>query len=198
MGMNRYFLYLVLLNMLTNVIIFVPRFMIHYRFNGMIFSILIATVIGMGLMYLDAKIYSSFPGQGLPEILENRLNKPLKVIIFVGFSLFWFSAGLLTLLGYVDILHRFINPEQSKTVLLLIFLLILCFVIQMPTQKIIYLLEITLIINVPMIGFIFFKAITSEYLSWDSIFEAGTHVFTPPKLSAIAVASYVFQVTQTS
>lgn len=190
--MNRYFLYILSLNMLTNVIIFVPNFLIKYRFDGAILSIVIAIVIGMVLIYLDTIVFSRFPGKGLPEILENRMKKPYKIIMLVGFSLFWFSAGLLTLQGFIDILHRFINPELSKVWLLSAFLLIICFVIQLPTQKVIYLLEIILIINVPLIGFIFFQAILSDYLSWNSIFEVGTHVFEAPKLTPIAVASYVF------
>lgn len=190
--MNRYFIYLVVLNMLTNVIIFVPKYLIQYRFDGLIPSMLIATVIGIGLMYLDTIVYSRFPGQGLPEILEHGLNKPLKIIILFSLSSFWFIAGLLSLLGYIDILHRIINPELSKVWLLVAFLAVLGFVIQLPTQKIMYLLEIILFLNVPFIGFVFFKAVTSNYLNWDSIFEVGTHAATVPKLNPVAVASYVF------
>jgi spore germination protein KB len=191
-GMNRYFLYLVLLNMLTNVIIFVPRFLIQYRFDGMLTSIILAIVAGMTLMYVDAVVFARFPGQGFPEIIQNRLNKPLRILILVIFAIFWFFAGLLTLLGYIDILHRFINPELSKALLLPIFLLILCFVIQFPTKKIMYLLEIILFVNLPFIAFIFIKAVTSDYLSWDSIIEVGNHFYSMPSINAMAVASYIF------
>jgi spore germination protein KB len=190
--MNRYFLYLVILNMLTNVIIFVPKYLIKYRFDGLILSLLIATVIGIGLMYVDTIVYSRFPGQGLPEILEDRLNKPLKIIVLGSFSAFWYTAGLLSLLGYIDILHRIINPELPKVWLLVAFLVVLGFVIQLPTHKVMYLLEIIVFLNVPFIAFVFFKAVTSDYLNWDSIFEAGTHAATVPKLNPIAVTSYVF------
>ena len=190
--MNRYFLYLVILNMLTNVIIFVPKYLIQYRFDGLILSMLLAIVIGIGLMYLDTIVYARFPGQGLPEILDLGLNKPLKIFVLVGFSFFWFIAGLISLLGYIDILHRIINPELSKVWLLVAFLVVLGFVIQLPTQKVMYLLEIILLLNVPFIGFVFIKAVTSDYLNWDSIFEVGTHAATVPKLNPVAVASYVF------
>lgn len=190
--MNRYFIYLVLLNMLTNVIIFVPKFLIKYRFDGMLFSIIIAIFAGMLLMYIDAKVYARFPEQGFPEIVNYRMKMPLKILVLVGFAIFWFSAGILTLFGYIDILHRFINPELSKVWLLVIFLLILCFVIQLPTKKIMYLLEITLIINVPFIAFVFIKAVSSDYMSWDSVFEVGTHFYTMPNIQSVAVASYIF------
>lgn len=178
--------------MLTNVIIFVPKFLIIYRFDGAFMSIIIAIISGMVLMYLDIIVFARFPGKGLPEIIENRVKKPLKIIFLIGLSFFWFTAGLLTLLGYIDILHRFINPDLSKVWLLVIFLVVICFVIQLPTQKVMYLLEIILLINVPLIVFIFIKALSSDYLNWDSIFEVGTHFFTMPKLKPIAVASYVF------
>lgn len=191
-GMNRYFLYLMLLNMFTNIIIFVPKILISYRFDGVIMSIIIAIFISMGLIYLNTKVYARFLGRGLPEIIDNKLKKPFKISLFVGFSTFWFSAGLLSLLGFIDILHRFINPELSKVWLMAIFVAVICFVIQFPTQKVMYLLEIVLLINVPLIGFIFFKALVSDYLSWNSIFEIGTHFFTPPKMVPIAVATYAF------
>jgi spore germination protein KB len=178
--------------MLTNVIIFVPKYLIQYRFDGLIVSMVISTIIGMGLMKLDTIVYSRFPGQGLPEILEHGLNRSLKIIILVSFSVFWFIAGLLSLLGYIDILHRIINPEMSKVWLLVAFLAVLGFVIQFPTQKVMYLLEIILFLNVPLIVFIFIKAVTSDYLNWDSIFEVGTHAVSVPKLNPVAVASYVF------
>lgn len=191
-GMNRYFLYLILLNMLTNIIIFVPKILIKYRYDGAIMSIIIAIFIGLALMYLDTKVFARFAGRGLPEIIDNKMKKPYKISLLVGFSLFWFTAGLLSLLGFIDILHRFINPELSKFWLMAIFLAVICFVIQLPTQKVMYLLEIVLLINVPLIGFIFYKAVFSDYLSWDSIFEVGTHFFTLPKLKPIAVATYAF------
>ncbi|MEH7491571.1 GerAB/ArcD/ProY family transporter [Neobacillus niacini] len=185
-------MYLVILNMLTNVIIFVPKYLIQYRFDGLILSMLLATVIGIGLMYLDTIVYARFPGQGLPEILDLGLNKPLKIFVLVGFSFFWFIAGLISLLGYIDILHRIINPELSKVWLLVAFLVVLGFVIQLPTRKVMYLLEIILLLNVPFIGFVFIKALTSDYLNWDSIFEVVTHAATVPKLNPVAIASYVF------
>ncbi|MFP7296491.1 GerAB/ArcD/ProY family transporter [Neobacillus niacini] len=190
--MNRYFLYLVFLNMLSNVIIFVPKFLIQYRYDGALLSIVIAIISGMILMYLDSIVFARFPGEGLPEIIENRMRMPFKFILLGGFSIFWFTAGLITLLGYIDILHRFINPDLPKIFLMVVFLAAICFVIQLPTQKVVYLLEIVLILNGPLIIFIFFKAITSDYLNWDSIFEVGTHLFTLPKLTPIVVASYVF------
>jgi spore germination protein KB len=178
--------------MLTNVIIFIPKLLIEYRFDGAIMSIIFAIVIGIALVYIDTKVFGRFLGKGLPEIIENKLKKPYKVILFLGLSIFWYSAGLLTLLGFIDILHRFINPELSKVWLFVLFFSVICFVIQLPTHKVMYLLEIILIINVPFIGFIFLKAISSDYLSWNSIFEVGTHLFSAPKLIPIAVATYAF------
>ncbi|PTY78524.1 hypothetical protein B5V88_09320 [Heyndrickxia sporothermodurans] len=53
--MNRYFLYLVLINMLINVIMFVPKILIEYRFDGTVMGILIAIPISLSLTFLFIK-----------------------------------------------------------------------------------------------------------------------------------------------
>ena len=190
--MNRYFLYLILLNMLTNVIIFVPKILIEYRFDGAVMGVLIAIPIGLLLSYLYCKAFSKFPGQGLPEVLAQSKKRWLKLIHFCSIQILWYSAGLITLIGFIDILSRFINPEVPRLLILSIYLVAICLIIQLPTERVMYFLEIVLFINTPLIAFIIFKAFTSEFLSWDSIFEVTTYLFQRPSLKAICTATYVF------
>ncbi|WML44163.1 GerAB/ArcD/ProY family transporter [Neobacillus sp. PS3-40] len=190
--MNRYFIYLILLNMLTNIIIFVPKILMTYRFEGAVLGILIAIPIGLALCFVFNKAMSKFPEQGLPEILNHFNNRKIKIAILVCFSCIWFSAGLLSLLGFVDIVKRFINPEISEILLAVLFLGAICFVAQLPSQKVMYLIEIILFINVPLTFFIVFKAFTSKYFSWDSVFEVGTHIFMRPSFTSIAAATYAY------
>ncbi|WP_040209594.1 GerAB/ArcD/ProY family transporter [Neobacillus jeddahensis] len=190
--MNRYFLYLVLLNMLINVIIFVPKILIEYRYDGAVMGVLIAIPIGIALNYLFSTTLTKFPQQGLPEIISLLKHHWFGVVHLVGIQLVWFTAGLITLISFIDILTRFINPEMPKLLLLTIFLAALFLIIQMPTDRVMYLLEIILFLNTPLIAFIIFKAFSNEYLSWDSMLEVGTHIWAWPSLKAIAAATYCF------
>ncbi|WP_423802032.1 hypothetical protein [Neobacillus sp. SAB-20_R2A] len=191
--MNRYFLYLILTNMLINVIIFVPKILIEYRYEGAVMGMLIAIPIGFTLSFLFSKAITKFPGLGFPEIADKYFKRRwLKFLFFGSIQLAGFSAGLITLVGFIDILTRFINPEMPRLLLLTIYLIAIIFIIQLPTERVMYILEIVLFMNTPLIGFIVFKAFTSDYLSWDSILEVGTHLFDRPSVKAIAAASYVF------
>jgi hypothetical protein len=190
--MNRYFLYLMLLNMMASTVIFVPKILIDARFHGAVMALIIAIPIGTGFSFLLSKAMSSFPEQGLPEILGQLKHKWIKNVILSFLPIFWYSAGVLTLIGFVDILERFINPEAPKLLSLSIYLAALCLIIELPTQRVMYLLEIILFLNIPFIAFIIYKGFTSDYMSWDSILEAATHVFEWPNLTTIATASYVF------
>ncbi|MDN3015227.1 GerAB/ArcD/ProY family transporter [Paenibacillus sp. BSR1-1] len=190
--MNRYFLYLVFLNMLINVIIFVPKILIEHRYNGSVMGVLIAIPIGIGMNYLYSHSLNKFPGQGLPEILADSKHRWLVNLHLGSIQILWFSAGLITLLGFIDILSRFVNPEMPKLFLITIYLAAIFLIIQLPTKRVMYFLEIVLFLNTPLIGFIIYKTLTSEFLSWDSILEVGTHLFEKPSLKAMAAATYTF------
>ncbi|WP_042356032.1 GerAB/ArcD/ProY family transporter [Bacillus rubiinfantis] len=190
--MNRYYLYLVVLNMVMNVIVFVPKILIEYRFNGAVMSVLIAIPIGFALNIIFTKSINRFPGKGFTELVENSNKKWIVNTCLSILPLAWFTAGLITLLGFSDILTRFINPEAPKLEIIAIYLVGTLFIMTMPTERVMYFLEIVLFLNLPLIAFLILKTYTSDYLVWDSILEVGTHIFEWPNLKAIAAASYVF------
>lgn len=178
--------------MMINVIIFVPKILIQYRYEGAVSAVLIAIPIGFTLTALYCKAIAKFPEKGLPEIFENTKYRLFKIIHFGSIQAFTFIAGLITLVGFIDILSRFIDPEMPKIFILIIYLVGIILIIQMPTERVMYFLEIVLFLNTPLIFFIIFKALTSNSLSWDSMFEVGTHLFELPNLKALAAATYVF------
>ncbi|MED4205159.1 hypothetical protein [Neobacillus mesonae] len=191
--MNRYYLYLILLNMLINVIMFIPKILLEYRYNGAVLGVLIAIPIGFGLNVMFSKAITNFPEKGFPEIFAAMGVKRWFITLLFGIISFTtFSAGLISLLGFIDILRRFVNPEMPFLFLLTIFLFGILLIIRFPTDRVMYLLEIVLFLNTPLIVFIIFKAFTSDYIVWDSILEVGTHLFAMPSLISIAAAVYVF------
>ena len=114
--MNRYFLYLVILNMLTNVIIFVPKILIADRYNGAVSGFLIAIPIGVTLTFIYSKALSKFPEQGIPEILDQS-NLWFKRIYLGTIQILWFTAGLITLIGFIDILSRLDAIDRKNFIL---------------------------------------------------------------------------------
>jgi spore germination protein KB len=110
-------------------------------------SILIAVLIGTFLTLMFTKVAARFPEQGLPEAMESRRTRKIFTIFLPVIASLWFTAGLLTLLGFIDILSRFINPDISKVILMLLFLAVVGFIIQLPTKKVMYLLEIILLVK---------------------------------------------------
>lgn len=190
--MNRYFIYLVLLNMIVNVIIFVPKILIEYRYDGAVMGMMIAIPLGVMLNWFFSTSISNFPEQGFPEILAKTKRRWVKIVFLGGIQVFWYTAGLITLIGFIDIIERYINPEMPRLALLAIYLAGILLVIQLPTQRVMYFLEIVLFLNIPLIGFIIFKAFVNDYLSWDSILEVCTHLFEWPSLKSIAAATYCF------
>lgn len=189
--MNRYFLYLILCNMIINVIMFVPHSLLQYRFDGAVMGIILSIPIGITLTVIYSRSLSKFPGQGLPEIMADS-NRWLKAALFGSIQLAWLSAGMISLFGFIDILNRFVNPDMPKISMLLIYLAAIFLIIRLPTDRVMYLLEIVLFLNTPFIAFIVLKAITSPYLNWDSIMEVGTYIFEAPNLKVIAAATFVF------
>lgn len=189
--MNRYFLYLVFLNMLTNVIIFVPKILIEDRYNGAVSGMLIAIPISLTLTFLYSRAFGRFPEKSLTDIPKG--SKVWIKNLYLGIiQILWFSAGLITIIGFIDILSRFVNPDMPRLLILIVYLAVIFLIIQLPSEKVMYFLEIVLFLCVPLIAFIIIKAVTSQFLIWDSILEAGTYIFVKPSLKAIASATYVF------
>ncbi len=177
--------------MIINVIIFVPKILIKYRYEGAVMGVILAIPVGVGLSYIYAKTINKFSQKGLPD-LPIKSHSGVKRLYLLSIQLVWFSAGLITLIGFIDILARFVNPEMPKLMLLAIYLAAIFLIIQMPTDRVMYLLEIVLFLNTPLILFIIFKAYTNPFFNWDSVLEVGTHILKWPSIKAFAAATYCF------
>lgn len=177
--------------MIINVIIFVPKVLIQYRYEGAVMGVILAIPVGVALNYIYSKTITKFSQRALPDLPKEN-HSGIKRLYLVSIQLVWFSAGLLTLIGFIDILARFVNPEMPKLLLLAIYLTAVFLIIQMPTERVMYLLEIVLFLNSPLILFIIIKAYTNPSINWDSILEVGTHLFKWPNLKAFAAATYCF------
>ncbi|MBT2659351.1 GerAB/ArcD/ProY family transporter [Bacillus sp. ISL-18] len=122
--MNRYFYYLIIVNMLINVVAYVPRYLIEQRFNGTIMSILIAVIITIVFLYVYCNTLNQFPGLGQPEIIKRYTSKWFSVpfLFFVG--ILFYVSGWFVLLAFINISKMFISPEMSSFLISILFLVL--------------------------------------------------------------------------
>ena len=74
--MSKRFIYVMLiLNMLTNIVAYVPMILIENRSNGSVLAMVVSLPIGIIIIYLFTKYMSKFPYMGLPEILGKYTPK---------------------------------------------------------------------------------------------------------------------------
>src|SRR5689334_7817126 len=111
--MNRYFYYLIIINMIANVAASVPKILLEARTKGAIVSMILALIMGSMATYTIARFFNKFPGKGLPELLKEYTPKWITIPLLMFLAVGWFSAGLTTLINYSFVLKRFLTPDMS-------------------------------------------------------------------------------------
>lgn len=188
----RYFYWLFLINSLINIVNFVPRQLIDSRFDGAQTSILLGSVLGTFFMFLFTSLISKFPGKGIPEIYAAAMPKLVVYVLIAVFSLIWYVAGMITLLSFVDITLRFISPDTGPYLVVISFLIIVCFCARMNSTSLLYGLELILAISLPLIVYASLKAVFNNEFSWDAVFQVMTHLGHAPDLNSIVAATFSF------
>lgn len=189
---NRYFIYLFLVNALMNIVNFVPRGLINERFDGAAMSIVAAVPIGCLFIFLFVKVMNKFPGQGIPEILHANYPAVISVLLLCFFAILWIGAGLTTLVSFVEVTLRYISIDVEPFMIMLVFLVVVCFCMRINAESILYGVEVILYINFPFILYIFLKIVMDPHLNWDAVIETLTHSLHMPSYKGIATATYVF------
>lgn len=190
--MNRYFYYNFILVCMMNIIFYVPKLLIHYRYTGAVSALLVGGAAGCVLNFLFLNAINRFPGMGLPEIWELKHGKTVSRIFSVLFGLHWFSASVLPLVGYSYVLNRFLNPDASPIAILILIAVVCAYAASRSTLTIEILMEIGLILNAPITIYIMIKALTSRSFHWDPVLTIANYVTVPPHIAAICAASYLF------
>ncbi|PMC35290.1 hypothetical protein CJ195_19640 [Bacillus sp. UMB0899] len=191
--MSKRLLYaMLILNMLTNIVAYVPTVLIENRSEGSLLGILLAFLIGMFIIYFFTKYMSEFPGQGIPEILEKFTPKWFRTFYLLFQGILWFMAGFVTLIAFTHISKQYINPEMDELVTILLFLVVIFFGASRDSKKVLYSIEIILLINLPFIAFVIFKSYTNQEIIWDSMRVALTYYHEMPSFETISTATFVY------
>jgi hypothetical protein len=178
--------------MLMNIFLYVPSILIDNRYEGTVLAIPIGILIGTTFLYLFTISLNKFPAKGVPEVLEYLPNW-FRIGFLVYFSIMWFLAGCVALMAFNNITIRMVNPDIPGTYMIGIFAIgILLILARLKTKNILYLIEIILVINLPLIFIILSQSFFSEYFTWPSIIEVAGHFKAIPSFEVIAACSFVF------
>ncbi len=189
---TRYIYYIILLNMLSNVVAHVPVILIRHRFDGAVMAILVGSILSTGIAMVFFKSLQAFPQQDFPEILKQHTPSWARFTILAYFIIAWFFAGFITIASYSDITVRFINPDISEWQTDLLFILIVIFLANSTTKQVLYILEIILVVNVPLIILIFIHGLRSPYMDWTAVRQILTYAWNWPAWDALAATTYIF------
>ncbi|MCD1259262.1 GerAB/ArcD/ProY family transporter [Paenibacillus athensensis] len=188
----RYYYYLILVNMIVNVLAYTPRILIRDRFNGAVLALPVSTVLGMAFLLTFSYAIKRFPMMGLPEMLAGVFPSALIRLMMLLFSTIWFTAGALSVLVTANLTNYFINPSMPSSHVVFMYLIVICFVMQCKSQQVLYVVEMIFILSFPLVAFIFFKASISSGLRFDSMMTVVQTYKQLPTVSSLASATYIF------
>lgn len=178
--------------MVTNIPVYLPQILLAHSKEGAIPSIILGLITGLVSIYVIIKLFSRYPGKGLPELMEEYAPKWLFYPLIFYFACLWFVAGLITLIRYTFLIITFLMPETSIYIILFSFLIILPYGVTMKSNSVLYLSEIILVLLLPVFIFILIKAYSSPEVNWDFAKVAIMHSNHLPNYSAYNASTFLF------
>lgn len=190
--MNKYFYYMVVLNMLLNIMVAVPDILIQHRYSGAFMAMILSAPFGALSAYLFTKTMVAHPEQGLPEIFKTYMPAWIRVSFLLFLAVMWLTAGYIVLNLFTQITLRYINPEASLLMIATLFALLGVWGATRPSFTVLYVMEILIILCSPLIAFILYKAITNEYVRWDAIQVMFDYIIQWPSWTSFTAATYLY------
>ncbi|KMY55325.1 hypothetical protein AC623_16420 [Bacillus sp. FJAT-27231] len=189
--MNRYFYYLLAVNMVAHIITFVPMVLFEARKGGAIVSMILSLVLGTIMISWIVKIFTHFPGKGYPELLKEYTSKWISFLLLLSTALVWFTAGLITVITYSALLRRFLTPEMPLMGIISMMVLFVSFGILMNSKSVLYTVEIVALLSIPFTIFIFVKMYLDKGMNWDFVREAMMYIGNMPDYPSFSASLYV-------
>lgn len=190
--MSRFLYYFIFLTMFSNIVATVPKILLFESKRGAITSMIAAVIVGTILVYTLVKLFNSFPGKNLPEMLKAHTPKWFAYPVLFYLFLSWFGAGLITLITYVFLVITFFSPETSIITTTFAFVLVIAFGILMKSRSMLYMAEIVIVLFVPLIFVLLVKFYVNPKLDWDFIKISMMEVNHIPSYWAFCAALYIF------
>lgn len=183
-------MYLIINHILMNGVGYVPRILFEDRFIGTTLSLLVAIITSFLFLIWILRLFSHFPHQGLPEIMLH-LPRWFRIPYLLYLTLFSTLAGSTTLLVLTDVGTRYLNTESSEYTTITLFLLFFFTFIHLPSEKILFGIEISTLLILPVVLLNLYIALTNRELLWDSILVVAKHL-SAPTWSSFNAGNYLF------
>ncbi|MFD0050892.1 GerAB/ArcD/ProY family transporter [Actinomycetes bacterium NPDC127524] len=190
--MSRYFYYLVIMSMSLNIVINVPMVLVQERFNGAIMSILISIPVGTFLAYFFTKGMTRYKSKGLPEIFAKELPKYISNPYLIFLGMMWIISGMFAVISFSYIIKLYLMPEMDVRVITGLLITTVIFGAARQTKSVLFLTEIIIIITFPMVAFIMYKAVTSDFFYPIHVLRGLHFTWQWPNYSSICAATYLF------
>ncbi|PIC64829.1 MFS transporter permease [Sporosarcina sp. P13] len=190
--MSRFVYYLLISNMVANVIAAGPRILFSKSEQGAIVSMVLALFFGVFINWALIRSFKAFPGKSLPQILDLYVNRWISIPILLVLGTIWYIAGLQTLITYVDLLLRFLTPEMSVFTTLSMFIVVISFGVIMKSRSILFTLELVFVLLLPFAIYYVVKLYFSPQISWDHVKLAMTFIDNPPNYLVFSTTLFFF------
>lgn len=151
-------------------------------------AVVVGSVLELGFLH----VLRRFPGQGVPEILADRLPRWLCAGLLSIAAAVLMIQGIQTVAGFTVVINRFISPD-IKVIYLLMFTVLLAWLgATRSTKTVLILTEISLLLNVPLVVVLLLKSIGGTMMDWDAVMAVANHLPFAPTYKGVAAASFVF------
>ncbi|PLT46977.1 hypothetical protein B8V81_1201 [Paenibacillus pasadenensis] len=190
--MNRYFYYSFIMVAMLNLMLYVPSVLLQERMTGAVSSLLVAIGLGTLTAYAVTSALARFPGLGVPEILRLYMPEWIVKPLLALFAFVFFFASSFALVGYTLLLNRVLTPDLPAWNLLLVLGLICIYGSTRSSMTLLFLMEMTMVLTLPVILFVLFKGIRSPDVSWNAIYTIAQYVTVRPTLTSVAAGTFIF------
>ena len=190
--MSRFVYYLLISNMIANLIAAGPRILFAKSEDGAIITMIIALFFGVFMNWALITSFKAFPGKSLPQILTSYLSKWISIPAIIFFEVVCYISGLQTLITYIDILLRFLTPEMSVYLVIAMFIPVITFGVIMQSRNILFTLELVFILLFPVAAYYVMKLYFAEQVSWDHVRLAMTFIDNPPDYTVFSTTTFLF------
>jgi hypothetical protein len=177
--------------MLSNVMVQVPKILLEHRLRDLTAALAATAVLGVAAMIVFFLLIRRFAGRSLSEILS-PLPKPIRTPFVLFGGAMWFGAGAISLISFVQLTSFYIMRGQPAVLISLLFLAFVVFALGMPGMKILFMVEMSIVLVSPLVLFIFWKTLNSYFFEWDSVGLALKSSWAFPSWETIATAAYLF------
>ncbi|WP_165930731.1 hypothetical protein [Paenibacillus sp. BK033] len=188
----RYYYFLLYLNFIVCMIEFTPKLIYSGRYTSSLCSLLVALLLtGLMIVFFE-KLMSRFSGQSIAQIMSGSIARLVQKSLFFCYFVLSYGSGLIFLISYTQIIHKFICPDISSGLLFGVFLVLLVFASLIESRSVLYMLEIAVLFQIPFIIIMILLFLLDSNIHFDFLLEAATYIRHWPSYEMIAAGAFLF------